>query len=564
MSLDQRQTDRGGTLSDSAEVAPPITPANIDRKGASDTKYQRLVEEISGDYVIYTHDPDGVITYVSPSIEYVLGFRVDQVLGLNWRDLVGENFVGRDLADRVFEEVAAGKNFYKFTVEMAHADGTTRLVEIQQRPTFAANGNYASMEGIAKDVTEVVRNAQELRRLKDELEHRVAERTTDLIRANEALRKSEERYRTVVDYQTEFIVRWLPGAIYTFVNEAFCRLLDRTSDELIGWCFLHAMHPDDVPDFLATIEKLNFDNPIADFENRLVLPDGSVRWTQWTNQMLFDSAGNVLEYQSVGRDVTALKEAADTIREKETQLAKLSRLATIGELVAGIAHEVHQPLHAAKTFSEAARRNLEMGSPENIETAMDCTKEISDAIARTAKIIRQLREFTSLHAKPFEHLDADEVVRDVSRLLAYETRKHRVKLELRLGGGSATVQGDRVQLEKVCVSLVINAYEAMASKPTEQRRLTISSESDGQCVRIRFCDNGCGVGDADMAKLFDTFYSTKNNGLGMGLALCKSIAELHGGAVSAGQNESSGMTFLLELPQVQQRVRCDATPKESL
>lgn len=519
----------------------------------SEQKYQRLVEGISGDYVIYTHDPDGVITYLSPSIEKVLGFPVKALLGLNWRDLIGEHFVGRELADRVKAEVAAGKSFYNFTVEIAHADGSRRVVEIQQRPLFDAAGQYLSMEGVAKDVTEVTRNAQELKKLKQELEQRVADRTAELIRSNELLRKSEARYRTVVEHQTDFVVRWLPGAIYTFVNEAFCRFVQRTNEELIGWCFLPLIHPEDAPAFEEVISRLNREHPFAVFENRILLPDGTERWTHWTNRMLFDQDGQLFEYQSVGRDITELRTAADTIREKEAHLAHVSRLATMGELVAGIAHEVHQPLHAAKTFSEAARRNLEVGKVENVETALDCTREISDAISRTANIIRRMRQFTHSRPTKFEQLDLNTVVQEATELIAFETRKGQVKLEYNLQANLPAIQGDAVQLEQVCVNFLINAYEAMTETPVSERRLRITTRLEDQYVQLAFRDCGCGVASSGMNQLFEAFYSTKRPGLGMGLALCKSIAEAHGGRVWGEQNEAAGMTFGLELPIIKRQ-----------
>ena len=552
MSLDHSQSDPGALLPDDLASNPMVPPlARSPQQDLGELTYRRLVEGIGGDYVIYTHNPEGVITYVSPSIEAALGYSVDEVIGRNWRDFIDEHFVGRDLADRVLAEVADGRDFHKFTVEISHADGSTRLIEIQQRPVLDPDGNYTSMEGIAKDVTEFTRNAEELRRLKDELESRVALRTTELIRANEALRESENRYRTVVDCQTEFIVRWLPGAVYTFVNEAFCKLVHQTPDELIGRCFLHAIHPEELPAFLTAIEALNQDNPISDFENRLVLPNGNVRWTRWTNQMLFDDEGRFIEYQSVGRDITALKEAADTIREKETQLQRMSRLATVGELVAGIAHDVHQPLHAAKTFSEAARRNLELGQPENIETAIDCTKEISNAIARTAKIIRRLRDFTNARGRPFEPLNINEVVFDACNVLAYETRKHNVKLKLALDAQNAIVQGDRIQLEQACINLVMNAFEALCNVTSRERTLRVETQSEHDRIVVRFSDNGSGIAEDDMTKLFDTFFSTKDKGLGMGLPMCKSIAELHGGSVRVLRRDTAGVTVVVRLPLVQ-------------
>ncbi len=386
-----------------------------------------------------------------------------------------------------------------------------------------------------------------------DLEVRVAQRTAELIRANERLRESEARYRSVVESQSEFVVRWLPGAIFTFVNEAFCRLLGKTETELLDWCFLPIVHPDDAPAFGEAIAKLNRENSFADFENRILLPDGSYCWTQWTNQMLFDENGQFLEYQSVGRDVTELKNAADTIREKEAHLAYMSRLATMGELVAGMAHEVHQPLHAAKTFAEAARRNLEMDLPNKIETALDCTKEISNAISRTAKIIRQLREFTHTRAVEYQDLDLSSVIREATELIAFETRKAQVKLTFDLAPELPEVQGDRIQLQQAFVILLMNAYEAMADIPVQHREVHIRTQHESHLLCATFRDTGCGVAIEDMEKLFSAFYSTKRQGMGMGLSLGKSIVEAHGGRVWGERNDEAGMTFVVELPTLQRR-----------
>ena len=426
MSTDQRHPVEGATPpTPSANRTADASLSAEDTLLESEHKYQRLVEGIGGDYAIYTHSPEGLITYVSPSIEDILGYPVDAVLGLNWRDLIGEHFVGRNEADRVTDDVAAGKKFYRFRVEMAHAKGGTRLVEIQQRPLFNAADQYISMEGIAKDITEPTRDAEELQELREELELRVAQRTDELVRSSERL------------------------------------------------------------------------------------------------------------------------------REKENHLAHMSRLATMGELVAGIAHEIHQPLHAAKTFSEAARRNLEMGAPENIETAIDCTKEISEAITRTATIIRRLREFTRSRPVKFEPLDLNLIVREACNILTYETRKAQVKLHFDLTEKLPLIEGDQVQLEQVCINLLINALEAMHETPAGERELVISTQFDTHCVSLTFRDSGCGLTSNDQERLFDAFFSTKPQGMGMGLSLCKSIADIHGGEIRAERNDEiqgSGATFVLELP----------------
>ena len=392
------------------------------------------------------------------------------------------------------------------------------------------------------------RTADDLRRLKNDLEKRVAERTVELRRMNEMLRESESRYRSVVEDQTEFIARWLPGGNYTFVNEAYCRYVQRPREELIGSTFIPTIFEEDRARVEKEIASLTPKNPSVTSEHRVYRADGSIGWNQWTNRALFDEQGRLEEYQSVGRDVTDLKKAADTIREREAHLAHVSRLATMGELVAGIAHEVHQPLHAAKTFAEAARRSLESGQAEGLSTAMDCMSEISEAVSRTAKIIRHLRAYTKSKPLQFESVNLNRVVHEAAEMIAYETRRAKVKLHWNLAIGLPLVRGDQVQLEQVCVNLLMNAYEAMMDTPIEQRDLVISTSADDQYVMMSYCDAGCGIDEVDAKRLFDAFFTTKQRGMGMGLSLCKTIADAHAGKIWAELNEGPGTNFVFALP----------------
>ena len=533
----------------------------------SESKYRRLIEGISGDYFIYTHSPDGTVTYVSPSVENVLGFQPAQIINLNWRDLIGERFIGRSDADRVLSEVEAGQKFHRFTVEILHASGSTRLVEIQQRPLFDDAGKYISMEGIGKDLTESIQNAEELRRLKEELEQRVIERTEELSLKNVQLRESETRYRNMVEDQAEFVIRWLPGGELTFANKAYCRYYKKEQHELISKSFFPTVFEDDSLLLAKHIRALTIEHPYDTIQHRVNLPSGKIGWTEWTNRAIFDSEGDLREFQSVGRDITELKRAADIIREKEAHLAHVSRLASMGEVVAGIAHEVHQPLHAAKTFAEAARRSLEGNLDGGIETAIDCTKEISEAISRTAKIIRHLREFTKSGPVEFELLNLNNVVREASEIIAFETRRASVQVQFELNNNLPEIQGDRVQLEQVCVNVLINAYEAMADTPETKRKLKISSSYADGLVKLYFQDCGCGVDNVDSTRMFDAFYSTKLGGMGMGLSLCKSITEAHGGQIWTEGNQGPGTTFILSFPEAKHfpaGLLSDATLKEKI
>ncbi len=394
--------------------------------------------------------------------------------------------------------------------------------------------------------------------MKEELEKRVAERTEELELKNALLHESETRYRDVVEDQTEFVIRWLPNWEYTFVNGAYCRYFETTSEALLSKSFMPRVFAEDRPSLEQVVASLTPEHPIGSIEHRVYRPDQSIGWTHWTIRALLDNDGQVEGYQSVGRDTTELKIAADTIREKEVHLAHVLRLATMGELVAGIAHEVHQPLHAAKTFAEAARRNLEAGLPSGIATAIDCTKEISEAISRTAKIIRNVRAIATSRPVELKMLDINRIVQEAAGIIAFETRRAQVEIRFELAEGLGPVQGDRVQLEQACINFFMNAYEAMANTPPGDRLILIRTCGTESQVEISFSDTGCGIDTSNKDRLFDAFYTTKPQGMGMGLSLCKSIAEFHAGQVWAESNTAGpGTTFVLALPR-------SVTPKENL
>jgi len=516
----------------------------------SERKYRRLVEGLKSEYVIYARDAQGMVTYVSPSVKKVLGYEPEKVLGHYAQDI----HVSRDAGDQTVRQsqrdAEAGKLVLSYVGQFKHRDGQPRMLEIQERPVFGVDGALMGMEGIAKDVTEAAARANEVHELKEDLERRVALRTDELRRMNEELRASESRYRNVVETQAEFIVRWRPDGTRTFVNEAYCRFQQMPRSELLGKSLLEWIHPDDRQLFYDSLAGVSPSRPTAYFEGRVRRAGGSYAWMVWTSRAFFDAEGRAVEYQSVGRDVTELKTAADLLRQKEAHLAHLSRLATMGEMVAGIAHEVGQPLHAAKTFAEAARRNLQAGGAERVQTAIECTAEISQAVTRTVEIIRRLREFTKGQPFKLEILQLSDLVRDAVELAAYEIRRVGASLRLDLSEGLPPVAGDRIQLEQLLVNLIINACQAMEPTPPGGRVLLIGAVGRDDDAIISVKDTGVGVKDQDAHRLFEAFYTTKKEGMGMGLVLCKSIAEAHGIDLTFKKNEDGpGMTFLLTIPR---------------
>jgi PAS domain S-box-containing protein len=515
----------------------------------SERKYRRLVEGFRGDYVIYTRDAHGVMTYVSPSIEGVLGYKRDEVVGRNWREIAIFQNGQPPLVHYNNAAEDPTREVKQFVVELNRRDGSACVLDIQEWAICDIDGRCLATEGIAKDVTAARQAEMEVRSLKDDLGRRVAFRTEELQRINEELRASEARYRNVVETQSEFIVRWTPDGRRTFVNEPFCRFLGHPVEELINKSVVPSIHPDDRHRLGEFIASLTPDAPHSVGETRMIASDGSVRWAQWSTQAFFDEHGQPVEFQSVGRDVTELKEAADLLRQKEAHLAHLSRLAVMGEMVAGIAHELSQPLHAATTFAEAARRHLESGRPGAAPSAIECCNEISISIQRTVEIIHRLREFTKASPVNMELLDLNDVVRGAIELMLYEIRRVNARLHVDLADGLPAVEGDRIQVEQVCVNLLKNACDALIGAPPGKGLLrVVTSQAEGR-VRLTIEDSGCGLGAADPTRIFDAFYSTKPDGMGMGLSLCKSIAEAHNMQLGFASNrDGPGTTFYVTLP----------------
>lgn len=531
----------------------------------SERRYRRLVEGIRGDYFIYTHDNQGVITYVSPSVKNVMGYEPEQVLGRNWRELVKEDYQGRQQAESVRQEIYAGKKFHQLVVEMDHAEQGTRLLELQVRQLYGPDGEFTSLEGIARDITEITNTTRELKQLKESLEERVADRTAELVAMNEQLAESEERYRSVVENQAEFIVHWTPDLRRTFVNEAYARYLGKPVEELVNQPFMPVIFKEDVDSFTNAMQQLTPENHSVTYEHRIVGSDGKLHWAQWTDRAFFDEQGQATDYLSVGRDVTALKDAEDKLRQKELLIAHFSRLATMGELVAGIAHEVNQPLHAASAFAEAARRHLESGREDAVVRAVECMREITTAINRTGMIIRRLRDFTRRSEIEIQPLSINELIRESLSILAYETRRAHVYADTKLAEGLPEVSGDRIQLQQVFVNLITNAYEAMSEMPITGRILTIQSSVEGKSIRVEFADTGPGIVEEERDQIFDAFITTKEDGTGMGLSICKSIAEAHHGKLYVTPKaESPGACFVLELPYRNRWLSWNKTPANDL
>jgi PAS domain S-box-containing protein len=364
-------------------------------------------------------------------------------------------------------------------------------------------------------------------------------------RGNEdALRRSEARYRAVVEDQTELICRFLPDGTYTFVNDAYCRYFQHSREALLGrsfWAFIPPEGHHAAREFLASITPAE---PIATREHEVVTPGGERRWQQWRDRGFFDGAGRLVEFQAVGRDITERKRAEEAMQH----LAHAARLAAVGELTASIAHEINQPLGAILSNTEAAELLLESGSP-SLDKVRMILADIRKDDLRASEVIRRVRGLLRKRELLMLPLDLNEVAGEVGRLVAANASRHSVALETEVAPGLPAVRGDRVHLQQVLLNLLLNAIDAMTDTPPAERRIVVRTGRDGgRSVRVSISDRGPGVPPDKLPRIFDAFVTTKEHGLGLGLALARSIVEAHGGRIEAVNNPAGGATFSFVLP----------------
>jgi PAS domain S-box-containing protein len=257
------------------------------------------------------------------------------------------------------------------------------------------------------------------------------------------------------------------------------------------------------------------------------------------------------EFSGFVRDITEKKAAEASMRrhrEMEMELAHANRVATMGQLSASIAHEVNQPIGAAVTNAHAALRWLK-ATPPNMDEVHHALSRIVSNGNRATDVISRIRAFIKKAPPCKDGLDVNQAVLEVVALTRSEAKKNKVAVQMQLADGLPVVQADRVQLQQVLLNLIINAIEAMCTSDAGSRRLLISSAmtaSNDISVEVR--DSGPGLPEASAEQIFQAFYTTKPAGLGMGLSICRSIVEAHGGQLRAAPRDPTGAAFTFTLP----------------
>jgi PAS domain S-box-containing protein len=493
---------------------------------------------------------------------------------------------------------------------------------------------------------------------------------TERRRADQALRQSEERYREMVEIQTELVCRYRPDTTLTYVNEAYCRFFGRQREELIGRS-LTELVPESahgfIREYIAQLARVRRPSTV---EHQVVAADGSLRWQQWVDHAIVGADGTVVEFQGIGRDITDRKAAEELLRQSDErfqlvlrstnaviydwdmvsdnlwwspnglklfgyeprdrldngwwvdllhpedrepvtsrfqsatdgdalweaeyrlrradgsyawvhergyilrqadrrplrmigtlmditdhkrveeineELVHASRLAVLGELSASIAHEINQPLGAILSNADSAEMLLESNPPQ-LEELKQVIDDIRKDDIRAGEVIRRMRSLLRKQDLVMEPFDLNRAISDLLELVRTDVSRRGAEVTTRLTM-LPIVHGDQVHVQQVVMNLVLNALEAMAESATHRRRIEIATgrSDDGQ-VQVTVADTGPGIRPEHLALLFDSFFTTKQNGMGLGLSIARSIVEAHGGRIWAENGAVGGASFHFSIP----------------
>ena len=313
--------------------------------------------------------------------------------------------------------------------------------------------------------------------------------------------------------------------------------------------FFQRIHPDDQASSMERFQKAIREKADFEMDYRIVHPDGETRNIHVVGHPTLGPSGDLREFVGTVIDVTDRKLAEETLRKTQTELAHVARVVTVGELTASIAHEINQPLGALVNNAGACLGWLDAG---NLEEARNSVALVMDDAQRASEIITRIRALVKKAPPQKDWLDINQTIREVFALAQSEVQRNHIALETQLSDDMPVVFADRIQLQQVMLNLMMNAIEAM-TQATGPRELLISSGADdskGVVVVVR--DSGPGLDSKSLERLFEPFYTTKPQGMGMGLAICRSIIEAHGGRLWATTNEDRGATFHFTLPIVEE------------
>jgi hypothetical protein len=466
--------------------------------------------------------PDGFAEYLNKRWLDYTGLSLREALGWEWQKVVHPDDLP-GLLDAWHKILASGDRA-EVEARMRRHDGEYRWFLFRPEPLRDDSGRIVRWYGTNTDIE-------------------------DRKRAENALRRSEAYLAEAQRLSLTGTFGWKisPEEIYWSDQTYRMFAYDPSAKPTIE-LVLRRIHPDDIALVQRQMHRASQNGEDLDFEHRLLMPDGSVKHVRVLTRSTAD-ASNAREIVGAVMDITQAKCAQEALHETQTELAHITRVTTLGQLSASIAHEVSQPLVGIVTNGDASLRWLEREVP-NVDEARQAVKRIISDADRASNVIRRIRDLAKKATPEMARVDVNEVIEDAIALVRHQALSHRAVLRLDLANGLPEVLGDRIQLQQVIINLVMNGVEAMTLVSDRPRAVVIQSQPRAQDhVLVAVRDAGVGLEPGIADRLFSPFYTTKPGGMGMGLSICRSIVEAHGGRVWATSNSGPGATIQFTVPQ---------------
>jgi PAS domain S-box-containing protein len=375
---------------------------------------------------------------------------------------------------------------------------------------------------------------------------------SDQRQAAEELRRSEERFRLLVEGIGDYAIYMLdPAGFINSWNSGAEHIKGYGAQEILGQHFSRFYCDQDLREGRPALalqeasEKGRYED-----EGWRIRKDGSRFRANAILTSLHDQQGKLIGFAKVTRDLTESRRAEEAVQAAQAELARVARATTLGELTASIAHEINQPLAAIVNNANASRRMLANPAPD-LGEVRQAVEDIAEAGTRTAEIISRVRALLKKTSPERRPLDINQVIHEVLALIPNELELQHVSVQMELEAAPPPVLGDRVQLQQVLLNLIMNGMEAMNSVSDRPRVLMLQTHANASGLEITVQDSGTGLDPRHVSQLFDTFFTTKTTGMGMGLSISRSIIEAHSGRLWASANRATpGAAFHFSLPAI--------------
>jgi PAS domain S-box-containing protein len=472
--------------------------------------------------MIWMSGPDKLCTFFNKGWLDFTGRVLEQELGNGWVEVVHPD--DRDRCVKIYESAFEARQEFTMDYRLRRSNGEYRWITDKGVPRFEHDGTFLGYIGTCTDITENRLSQEELERQRAFL-------------------------RQVIDIDPNFIFVKDREGRFTLVNQAVANAYGTSVDELIGKTDADFNPNRDEVEFFHRIDLEVMDTLQQRFipEEHITDARGKVRWLQTVKRPIIEKDGSTNQVLGTSTDITQRREAESELRQQREELAHVTRISAMGELAASLAHELNQPLTAILSNAQAAQRFLS-AEPPDIEEVREILKDIVQDNSRAGEVIRRLRALVKKEQPDFAPLQMLSLIDDVVSLLHSDAILQNVRVSLELGRELPLVCGDKIQLQQVVLNLLLNAFDAMKGCPAHERHVIVRGGSEDGTVKVAVRDRGIGLSRDKLDKIFQPFYTTKRDGLGIGLSICRSIIEAHGGRLWAENNPDRGATFYFTVP----------------